>query len=175
MTLKFSEVCSYRSSYDVLGYLLRLMSSIWHRRLNAVLVKIDLTEMQFVLLMGLGWLTEARTEGVSQKELAESCGCSTALASQVLKKLLRKNLIRMDNDARDARARMVRLTEAGEERLREAIVVLETVDKEFRADNPKVAQDLFDALKAAIDVKIASTSQPSRELGAMPMSESRRK
>lgn len=169
MTLKLSEISSYRSSYDVLGYLLRLMSSIWHRKLNAELAKIDLTEMQFVLLLGLGWLVETKPEGVSQKELAESCGCSTALASQVLQKLLRKELITVESDTRDARARVVRLTALGEVRLSEAVVVLENADKEFRADDPKVSQDLFDALLAAIEVKMANTTDPGRDFGAMPL------
>jgi DNA-binding MarR family transcriptional regulator len=169
VTLIFSEVSSYRSSYDVLGYLLRLMSLIWHRRLNAELAKIDLTEMQFVLLTGLGWFMESRPDGVSQKELAESCGCSAALASQVLQKLHRKALIVIRNDARDGRARLVRLSEAGEQRLQAAVKVLETVDKDFRADDPLVAQNLFDALRAAIAVKMADTTQPGRDFGAMPL------
>jgi len=172
MTLKFSEISGYRSSYDVLGYLLRLMSSIWHRKLNAELATIDLTEMQFVLLLGLGWLVETKPEGVSQKALAEACGCSTALASQVLQKLLRKELITVESDTRDARARVVRLTGPGEERLSKAVMLLENADKEFRADNPKVSQDLFDALRAAIDVKMANSTDPGRDFGAMPLTDS---
>ena len=91
ISLKLSQISRFKSSYDVLGYLLRLMSQIWHRQLNAQLATIDLTEMQFVLMIGLAWLSETRPDGVSQKELAEDCGCSTALASQVLQKLVSKS------------------------------------------------------------------------------------
>jgi DNA-binding MarR family transcriptional regulator len=169
MSLSLSRLSHFQSPYDVLGYLLRLMSAIWHRRLNAELAKIDLTEMQFVLMMGLGWLAETRSEGVSQKELAESCGCSTALASQVLQKLVKKQLVVIESDPRDARARVVQLSKTGEQKIREAVVILERTDEEFRSDNPQVSLDLFNALRAAVEVKMAHISRPGSELGAMPL------
>lgn len=169
MTLKLSEISGYSSSYDVLGYLLRLMSSIWHRKLNAGLARIDLTEMQFVLLIGLGWLLEANVKGVTQRELADACGCSTALASQVMQKLVQKGLVDITSDARDARARLVSLSPAGEERLKEAVLILREADDEFRADDPEVHQHLFDALKAAIAVKFKGHKDHLDELGAMPL------
>ena len=167
--LRFSEVSRFKSSYDVLGYLLRLMSQIWHKQLNARLATIDLTEMQFVLMIGLAWLSEARPDGVSQKELAEDCGCSTALASQVLQKLVSKKLVAVDVDPKDARVRVVRLSPEGDKRIRKAVKILEKEDEKFRSDNPEVAQNLFEALKAAIAVKLASTSEPGHDLGAMPL------
>ena len=136
MSVKWSDRAGYRSSYEVLGYLLRLMSSIWHRQLNAELARVDLTEMQFVLLIGLGWLSESRQDGVSQKDLAQSCGCSTALASQVLKKLVQKKLVAVRNDERDARAQVVSLSEEGEAVLGHAVEILERTDKAFRSDDP---------------------------------------
>ena len=168
MTLRLSEISGYTSSYDVLGYLLRLMSSIWHRKLNAELAKIDLTEMQFVLLIGLGWLQEANVTGVTQRELAEACGCSAALASQVMQKLVRKELVEVANNARDARARMVSLSAEGEKRLKAAAEILRRTDEQFRSDDPAVNDRLFDALRAAVEVKMRSVDQHFEELGAMP-------
>jgi DNA-binding MarR family transcriptional regulator len=168
MSLKLSEISGYSSSYDVLGYLLRLMSSIWHRQLNAELVKIDLTEMQFVLLIGLGWLLEANVKGVTQRELAEACGCSTALASQVLQKLIQKKLVTIGSLATDARARVVSLSPTGEERLKEAVLILKRADQSFRSDDPAVYERLFDALRAAIEVKMKGVDQHPEALGAMP-------
>jgi DNA-binding MarR family transcriptional regulator len=167
--LKLSKVSRFKSSYDVLGYLLRLMSQIWHRHLNAELAKIDLTEMQFVLMIGLAWLSETRSDGVSQKELAEDCGCSTALASQVLQKLVSKKLVEVKFDPNDARVRVVRLSAKGEKRIQKAVKILERADEDFRSDDPVVSQNLFDALKAAIAVKLATTSEPGHDLGAMPV------
>ena len=168
MTLKLSEISGYRSSYDVLGYLLRLMSSIWHRQLNAELAKIDLTEMQFVLLIGLGWMQEANVRGVTQRELAQACGCSAALASQVMRKLLQKKLVIVEIDQNDARARLVSLSPAGEDRLREAVKILRDTDEQFRADNPEVSQRLFEALRDAVEIKMKEVDEHPEELGAMP-------
>jgi DNA-binding MarR family transcriptional regulator len=168
MTLKLSEISGYRSSYDVLGYLLRLMSSLWHRQLNAELAKIDITEMQFVLLIGLGWLQEANVRGVSQRELADSCGVSPALASQVMQKLVKKKLVEISIDTSDARARVVSLSTVGEERLREATAILRRTDEQFRAEDPEAFDRLFDALRATIEVKIREVGDHPEELGAMP-------
>lgn len=168
MTLKLSEISGYRSSYDVLGYLLRLMSSIWHRQLNARLAKIDLTEMQFVLLIGLGWLMEANGLGVSQRELADSCGCSAALASQVMQKLVKKGLVDVTAHERDARARVVKLSPSGERRLAEAVRILRETDDEFRGDNPEISQRLYEALRAALEVKMLGVEEVAETFGAMP-------
>jgi DNA-binding MarR family transcriptional regulator len=169
MTLKLSEISGYTSSYDVLGYQLRLMSSIWHRKLNAGLAEIDLTEMQFVLLIGLGWLLEANVKGVTQRELADACGCSTALASQVMQKLVKKGLVDIASHSKDARARLVSLSADGEERLKEAVLILRRADEEFRADDPEINQQLFEALRAALAVKIKGANEHLDELGAMPL------
>lgn len=168
MALKVSELSHFKSSYEVLGYLLRLVSSLWHRQLNAELAKIDLTEMQFVLLIGLGWMTEHQPKGISQKELAQACGCSTALASQVLQKLVRKELVIVKSDTRDARARVVRLSAAGEIKLKKAVQILDQTDADFRKDDPEVFENLYRALRAVAAVKMKSTTHPEADFGAMP-------
>ncbi|AXB78808.1 MarR family winged helix-turn-helix transcriptional regulator [Sphingomonas bisphenolicum] len=168
MSLKLSDITGFSSSYDVLGYLLRLMSSIWHRQLNAELARIDLTEMQFVLMIGLGWLLESNVKGVTQRELAEACGVSTALASQVMKPLTKKGLVDVGPHATDARARVVSLSPSGEEKLKEAAAILRQADEQFRADNPKVFDKLFKALREAVDVKMTVAGDHPEDLGAMP-------
>lgn len=168
MSLKLSDITGFSSSYDVLGYLLRLMSSIWHRQLNAELARIDLTEMQFVLMIGLGWLLESNVKGVTQRELAEACGVSTALASQVMKPLTKKGLVDVGPHATDARARVVSLSPSGEEKLKEAAAILRQADEQFRADNPKVFDKLFQALREAVDVKMTVAGNHPEDLGAMP-------
>lgn len=168
MSLKLSEITGYSSSYDVLGYLLRLMSSIWHRQLNAELAKIDLTEMQFVLMIGLGWLLESNVKGVTQRELADACGISTALASQVMKPLSKKGLVDVASHASDARARVVSLSAEGEAKLKEAAAILRRADEQFRADNPKVFDKLFKTLREAVDVKMSVAGDHPEDLRAMP-------
>ena len=168
MTVNISEISGYRSSYEVLGYLLRLMSSFWHRKLNAELAQIDLTEMQFVLLIGLGWLTSGKTDKVTQRELADYCGCSKALASQVMKKLVAKRLVSIGVDKNDARANMVALTKLGETRLQDALEILRKTDVAFRSEDPEVFDRLFHALRDAVAVSLDHGDGNLQALGAMP-------
>jgi len=168
MAVDITKISGYTSSYDVLGYLLRLMSSLWHRKLNAELAKIDLTEMQFVLLIGLGWLTSGKTDKVTQRELADYCGCSKALASQVMKKLVSKKLVSIGVDKKDARANMVSLTPLGEARLSEALVILRETDSAFRGESPEVFDRLFHALREAVAVSLDPSEGNLQEMGAMP-------
>jgi MarR family transcriptional regulator, organic hydroperoxide resistance regulator len=161
MPVSISKISPYRSPNDVLGYLLRLLSLLWHRRLDEELAKIDLTEMQFVLLIGLGWMTE-RGEWVTQAELAEFCTISPALASQVMRSLTRKKLVRLRPNANDGRSRVLQLSETGEARLVKAVAVLERVDKEFWEGQPKLVGELRTNLQAAAQWKLGSpaASQP---------------
>ena len=75
----------------------------------------------------------------------------------------------VDVDPKDARVRVVQLSAEGDKRIRKAIKILEKEDEVFRSDNPAVAQNLFDALKASIAVKLAGTDEPGHDLGAMPV------
>lgn len=167
MTVNISKISRFRTPYDVPGYLLRLMSLIWHRRLNTELAKIDLTEMQFVLMIGLGWIQDTIGEGVTQKELARNCGASTALTSQVLQNLVKKGFVAAVSHKNDGRARIVSLTPEGEKKLRAAVRILDRVDKEFWSDNEKVSDNLQSALRKAIKVKIDQSDDPERDFGAM--------
>jgi DNA-binding MarR family transcriptional regulator len=158
----------FHSAYDVLGYLLRLMSGLWHRQLNVELAKIELTEMQFVLLIGLGWLTETNPSGVNQKDLADACGCSRALASQVIQTLVRKEFVVITKDEKDARARIVRLSPAGEAVLQKAIPVLEKTDQEFWGGENEVTYRLREALRDALAMKLNDPTSAEEGVARMP-------
>lgn len=174
MTVEISKISRFESPYDVPGYLLRLMGLIWHRRLNAELAKIDLTEMQFVLMIGLGWIEDSLSAGVTQKELANNCGASTALTSQVLQNLAKKGFVKIVNHNKDGRARVVTLTSEGQKKLRSAVRILDRVDEEFWSDNPKVASKLHAALRDAIKVKVENSDDPERDFGAMALAQTRK-
>jgi DNA-binding MarR family transcriptional regulator len=154
MTLHLSRLSRFKSPYDILGYMLRLLSALWHRELNARLGEVDLTEIQFVILMGLGWIQEVQTSGVSQRELARSCSLSPALASQVIKSLLRKKLVATARDRADGRAHIITLTRLGEERIRAALQIVDEVDVTFWRDVPDLAGELSAVLKSLIATKL---------------------
>jgi DNA-binding MarR family transcriptional regulator len=168
MSLNAFKNSRYHSAYDVLGYLLRLMSGLWHRQLNVELSKIELTEMQFVLLIGLGWLTETNRSGVNQKDLADACGCSRALASQVLQTLVRKEFVVITKDGKDARARIVRLSPAGETILHKAIPVLEKTEEQFWGGENEVTDRLREALREALAMKLNDPASEKEGLARMP-------
>jgi DNA-binding MarR family transcriptional regulator len=157
LVVKISEISPYRSPEDVLGWLLRLLSAIWHRRLNAELAEIDLTEMQFVLLIGLGWMTQ-EGNSVSQKDLAQFCRTSAALTSQVLRSLVRKKLVSITTGANDTRMRMVSLSHRGEKKLHEAVAILQATDQDFWKEDPKTTGRLKTDLLKVINNKLTKDS-----------------
>lgn len=153
MVVKISEISPYRSPEDVLGWLLRLLSALWHRELNAELAAIDLTEMQFVLLIGLGWMTP-EGQSVSQKDLGQFCRTSPALTSQVLRSLVRKKLVSIATGTNDTRMRMVQPTKLGEKKLRDAVAILQKTDGDFWKDEAETATRLKTDLLKVIRTKL---------------------
>jgi DNA-binding MarR family transcriptional regulator len=85
-----------------------------------------------------------------------------------MQKLVQKQLVVVAPDQNDARARLVSLSTSGETRLGEAVKILKRTDEAFRADNPEINQKLFDALRAAVEVKIKDVDEHPEQLGAMP-------
>jgi DNA-binding MarR family transcriptional regulator len=138
--VKISLLSHYARPEDILGVLLRRVSGLWRRTLNAGLADIDLTEMQFVLLMAIGWRTEGG-QPFTQSQLVEHLKFSRALTSQVLQSLDRKGLVAKRASA-DARTPRLSLTAAGERKVRAAITVLERTEADFWADIPDVADTL---------------------------------
>jgi len=82
--MKISKFSRYRTAEDILGVLLRRVSGLWRRRLNEELAKIDLTEMQFVILMAIAWKTQD-VRDITQAELGQHARVHKALLSQVMK------------------------------------------------------------------------------------------
>ena len=154
MSIQLFKASRFDSPYDVLGYQIRLMSAFWHRRLNAELAPLGLTEMQFVLLIGLGWLLEKQSGGITQSQLADGCSCSKALTSQVLQTLKHKGLVDVASDKADARTRLVKLSPAGENILGRAVVVLDETDEKFWEGAGEIKVQLSIALQAALKFKV---------------------
>ena len=83
MAIDVSGFSRYSVPSDSLGFLLRQLFMLWRRSVESGLSSIDLTHIQFVLLIGLAWLTR-EGKRVRQLELGEFCKCSRALTSQTL-------------------------------------------------------------------------------------------
>ncbi|NBB81941.1 MAG: MarR family transcriptional regulator [Alphaproteobacteria bacterium] len=119
------------------GYLLWQAANHWQRAQRAALGPLGVTHVQFVLLAGLAWLEEH--EGpVHQARLARFCHTDAMMTSQVLRALEREGLVARTIDPDDNRARRLSLTEAGADRLNNALPrVREADDRFFAALGPE--------------------------------------
>ena|ERR1700759_1923210 len=149
--MNLSKFSRYRAAEDILGVLLRRVSGLWRRRLNEELVTIDLTEMQFVVLMAIAWNTQD-TPNITQAQLSQQARIHKALLSQIMKTLVRKGLVASSN-SKDSRTRALRLTAAGSAKVRKALKILERTEDAFWADIPEMAGRLRKDLGEILRVK----------------------
>ena len=149
--MKLEKYSRYRAAEDILGVLLRRVSGLWRRRLNEELATIDLTEMQFVILMAIAWKTQD-VRDITQAALGQHARVHKALLSQVMKTLLRKSLVTQSN-SEDLRTRSLRLTAMGNAKVRKALKILERTEDAFWADIPEVAGRLRKDLGEILRVK----------------------
>jgi DNA-binding MarR family transcriptional regulator len=159
MSIDVSKFSRYSTPSDSLGFLLRQLFMLWRRSVESGLARIDLTHMQFVLLIGLGWLTR-NGESVRQFELGRFCKSSRALTSQTLTTLIRKKLVVRVPDPMDGRSNLLRLSPAGERKLREAVPVLEAVEERFLASDAGLHAQLERDLRQALTIELAVAGDP---------------
>lgn len=114
------------------GFLLWQVTNQWQRVLRQALEKAGLTHVQYVLLAGLAWLEEK--EGtVTQARLAQFCRTDPMMTSQVVRTMERDGLLTRERHPTDSRARALRITEPGVERVNTAMPAVMNCDKEFFA------------------------------------------
>lgn len=121
-----------------IGCLLWQVTHLWLRRLTAGLSEFDLTHMHFVLLAGIGWLTQ-NNDLLTQVQLAEFCQVDVMLISQVVRKLETKKLVKRLPHPTDTRAKVLALTPSGEDILKKALPLIESLDVEFFTHCDEVA------------------------------------
>ena len=130
---------------DSPGFLLWHVTLRWQRDIAAVLAPLELTHVQFVLLVTTWWLN-AQGENPNQLSVARQAGTDVKMTSQVLRKLEAKSLIRRDVDTSDTRAKRLRVTDRGAELARQAVAAVEATDAAFFQTVPDVA-DLLAILR----------------------------
>jgi DNA-binding MarR family transcriptional regulator len=112
------------------GFLLWHATLRWQRDIAAALAPLDLTHVQFVLLACAWWLN-AEGEHPNQLALARQAGTDVKMASQVLRTLEAKGLIKREVDPADTRAKRLRVTDAGAKLAPLAIAAVELADAQF--------------------------------------------
>ena len=121
----------YESADESPGFLLWQVANIWQRRQRAALKPLDLTHVQFVLLMVLSWETRHDDGGLSQIELANKANTDPMMTSQVLRALAARDLVERLASPHDTRANLIRVTPAGRALAALALPVVEAIDREF--------------------------------------------
>ncbi|WP_328791733.1 MULTISPECIES: MarR family winged helix-turn-helix transcriptional regulator [unclassified Streptomyces] len=112
------------------GFLLWHATLRWQRDIATALAPLDLTHVQFVLLACTWWLN-TQGEHPNQLAVARQAGTDVKMTSQVLRALERKGLVEREVDPADARAKRLRVTDAGAELAPRAIAAVEQADAQF--------------------------------------------
>jgi DNA-binding MarR family transcriptional regulator len=112
------------------GFLLWRVTNAWQRQIRSALEPLDLTHVQFVLLASLAWLSK-QEKGIPQVLLAGHANTDVMMTSQVVRTLEFKGYLERQSDPTDARAKLLTITAAGLKLVNQAIVKVESVDKNF--------------------------------------------
>jgi DNA-binding MarR family transcriptional regulator len=127
------------------GLLMWQATNAWQRRVRAALEDVGVTHVQFVLLACLGWM-ESQGQAPSQADLARQARTDVMMTSQVIRALEERGLVARTPSPRDARARLLALTDEGRRAVARALPRVEAADVEFFA----AAGDGLPALVAAL-------------------------
>jgi DNA-binding MarR family transcriptional regulator len=143
-----------------LGFLLWQVSRNWRRYFVAGLKPLDLTDLEFCILSGVNHLTRSTGAAPTQVALANYFAVNVMTASQLVRRLERRGLIRRRRHATDTRARVLSLTPAGETTLAEALALADSLHRSFfeRCDHERLRgplSELHDADRQDIQGGVA--------------------
>ena len=120
----------FKKPEDSPGFLLAQVTMLWQRDQKRVLDPLNLTRTQFVLMSSLAWLSRENSV-VTQVDIANISNADRMMVSKVLRTLEDKKFIVRYELPTDTRAKVIKLTNKGEEVLQKAIVKIENTDLEF--------------------------------------------
>jgi DNA-binding MarR family transcriptional regulator len=106
------DASALRGPENSVGFWVWRMSLAYQHRVEATLKDLDLTHLQFLILVLSGWLGLTAAP-VHQSDLAEISGVKAAQVSLMIKALKAKNLIAQTVSKADPRARVITLTGPG--------------------------------------------------------------
>jgi len=102
----------------------------WHGMIKNKLRTIDLTHPQFVVLTTLAALLRQQ-EWVSQTDIARFSDMDVMTISQIIRLLVKKELIIREVHPKDSRANIILLTEMGLQKVNQALPLVEGIDQAF--------------------------------------------
>jgi DNA-binding MarR family transcriptional regulator len=122
----------HKEANDSPGFLLWQVTTLWQRQISAALRPFGLTQVQFVLLIGLLWLTTDDSL-ITQIMLATHTKLDTMMTSQVLRALETRGLVGRKPHPQDSRAKVLHLTAEGRALALRALPAVDGTDAEFFA------------------------------------------
>jgi DNA-binding MarR family transcriptional regulator len=122
---------SYKTIEDNTGFLLWQISHMWqYEQEKAMKENFNISQLQYVMMASIYWLNIHRTE-VTQACLSQHTKIEKMTVSKNLKRLQKKSYIQRKAHSSDLRANAVSLTEQGTELIKQAVTVIEKIDREF--------------------------------------------
>lgn len=128
-----------------LGYALNSAAHAWRAALAERLAGEQVTPPQFFVLAAL-LHAHGRGRGTRQAAVARAAGADANTASQIVRGLERRGLVRRERDPADARALVLALTDEGLELARSCAARARALNEEFFAGVEK--QALYETLLA---------------------------
>lgn len=125
----------------------------WHGLIKNELKTIDLTHPQFVVLTTLAALLRQQ-EWVSQTDIARFSDMDVMTVSQIIRLLVKKELIMREVHPKDSRANIILLTDTGLQKVNQALPLVEGIDHAFFGkleDKTEVFNQLLMKLEAEND------------------------
>ena len=152
---------SYETPDQSPGFLLWQVTNLWQRLQRAALEPLQLTHVQFVLLASLAWL-EQQGASVTQVQLAHHARTDVMMTSEVVRALEKKGLIQRMPHPTDTRAKCLTVTTQGLEKVRQAILVVEEVDRAFFGSLPDGAEYFVNSLHHLLITYASTETSTSR-------------
>ena len=125
----------------------------WHGMIKNKLRTIDLTHPQFVVLTTLAALLRQQ-EWVSQTDIARFSDMDVMTISQIIRLLVKKELIMREVHPKDSRANIILLTDMGLQKVNQALPLVEGIDQAFFGkleDKTEILNQLLIKLEAEND------------------------
>lgn len=123
-----------------LGFMFWQVTLQWQNTLRRALRPLELTHIQFVLLINLAWL-QNQSKNVTQVRLSQQSRVHIMMVSKVCRVLEKKGLIDR-HAAQDSRAKNLSLTKTGAAKAQSALKIVEAADDRYFSPL-KEGYDLF--------------------------------
>ncbi|WPY00707.1 MarR family transcriptional regulator [Candidatus Trichorickettsia mobilis] len=152
--MKKTSKTNWNNMNDVSGFLLYSAYFAWKRATLSTLLPHDLTHVQFMLLMSIGFLKKDGAD-VSQNDLAKCLSFDVTMTSQVLRALEKRGLLKRSQKEGDERSKFSELTDAGVAKIQRAAKDLLKAEESFFASLGEHKQEFDGHLRGILQQQTA--------------------